>query len=203
MTTHTLTRAEVEAQLQIERRGLSATGELTLGVSGWGRSFRVVIELREGAASVSDKTVQALADLQALSPEAVVRIRELMFEDLQRASHDHVGYVPLPPPAPPPGFWQRLFWRAPPAQFVEIPLDDPRHPCHLAHGIASLDAQIDWQYARIDENEATEHRFVLLDAITCWEPEHGVTVVIRDGAPCAVADYFVDLAEYDDDHDGA
>ena len=30
------TRADVEAQMQIERRGLSATGELTLAVPGWG-----------------------------------------------------------------------------------------------------------------------------------------------------------------------
>lgn len=201
MTSAPLTRADVEAQMQIERRGLSATGELTLAVPGWGHSFRVLIELLEGANAVSDQTVQALAELQALSPEAVLRIRELMFEDLQRASHDHVGYVQLPPPAPPASFWQRLFWRAPPAQFVEIPLDDPRHPCYLEHGIDSLDAQIDWQHARIDENEETQRRFVLLDSITTWEPEHGVTVVIRDGVPCAAADFFVDLAEYDEDPD--
>lgn len=185
MTSAPLTRAAVEAQMQIERRGLSATGELTLQIPVWGRSFRVLIELQDGADAVSDKTLHALAELQALSAEDVVRIRELMFEDLQRASSDHVGHVALPPPAPPAGFWQRLFWRAPPTQYVEVPLDDPRHPCYLEHGI--------------DENEETKHRFVLLDSITTWEPEHGVTLVILDGVPVAAADFFVDLAEYDEE----
>ena len=39
MTSAPLTRADVEAQMQIERRGLSATGELTLAVPGWGTAF--------------------------------------------------------------------------------------------------------------------------------------------------------------------
>ena len=61
--------------------------------------------------------------------------------------------------------------------------------------------QIDWQHARIDENRKPSTVLLLLDSITTWEPEHGVTVVIRDGVPCAAADFFVDLAEYDGDPD--
>jgi hypothetical protein len=77
-----------------------------------------------------------------------------------------------------------------------IALDDPRHPCFLENGINSVGQNVEWLGFRIDEHVETHARLCLLDCLPRWEDEHGVTVVIRDGAPVATGPYDLNIEEF-------
>ena len=186
--------------------GLYATAELELAVPALRKTLKVAISMAEAALTLSDRTLQTLNDLANMTPESGVRIRELLHADALRAKKESAfGRLTRPPEQPPQGLLRRLLWRPAKYRYVEVAPDDPRHPCYLPKGADSIDEKVTWLEVRIDENFEVEQRFALLDCRPEWEKEHGITIVIRNGIPVALADSQVsdlELAQYDE-NDGA
>lgn len=194
----TLSKSDVETMIRINRQGLDSYGELDLCVPAFENTFKIYIELLDGADVVSDKTVQTINDIVNLTPESRSQIRRLLYDDAMQTRGEAEFGEPSPlPEEPPVGFRRRLIRRPNEFRFAPLEADDPRHPCHFENGVEGVEEKVEWLQFNIDENLGVVHRFALLDCRPQWEEEHGVTVVIRDGIPVGIDAPFVNVADYD------
>jgi hypothetical protein len=144
------------------------------------------------------RSATTINDIVQFSDGAYRQLLQLLYDDALR-TRDEVEFVDTQNSPQPPhrGFIDRLFGRENPAPVVMLAPDDPRHPCFLENGINSVEQNVKWLAFRINEQVETRARLCLLDCLPRWEDEHGVTVVIRDGAPVATGAYDLAIEEFD------
>ncbi len=195
-----LPRSAFGAHLEITDSGVGERrATSTIDVPALGRTFHVTVHLAPGATAVSASTLQTLNEIANLSSGARDQILRLLYDDAMRAKESAQFGDPSPPQEQPPsGFFARLLLRPAKHRFIPLAEDDPRHPCNVPGGPASIGTKVEWLGLRIDENEALKSRFALLDCRPAWEEEHGAAVIMRNGVPVAVDNQAADLRQYDD-----
>ena len=140
--------------IRADPQGLDSYGGLEIEVPAFGRTFKVVIHLADGADTVSDKTARSIDDIANLTSESRCRIRKLLYDDAMRARQEVAfGDPTAPPEEAPSGFFRRLFRRPGKYRFVALGLDDPRHPCCFKNGVEGVDEKVQWLEFRIDEGQ--------------------------------------------------
>lgn len=187
----------LQSIIKFDGNSRDTTGTLHLFVRAFNATIEIQLSLIHNNALLP-KSAMTINDIVNLSDAAYHQLLQLLYDDALRTRNE-VGFVdrdnssqPLPS-----GLIGRLFRRGKPAAVVMLALDDPRHPCFLEHGINSVEKNVEWLAFRIDEHVETHARLCLLDCLPRWEDEHGVTVVIRNGAPAATGSYDLAIDEFD------
>jgi hypothetical protein len=195
MDNHSL--ESLQSMIKFDGSNRDATGTLDVFIPAFNATVRIQLSLIHSNTLVP-RSVMTINDIINLSDVAYHQLLRLLYDDALR-TRDEVGFVDTgnSPQPPPTGFIGRLFGRKRPAPVLMLAPDDPRHPCFLENGINSVEQNVEWLAFRIDEHVEMHARLSLLDCLPRWEDEHGVTVVIRDGAPVATGPYDLIIEEFD------
>jgi hypothetical protein len=183
--------------IKFDENSRDATGTLDLFIPAFNATIEIQLSLIHSS-TLLPKSAMMINDIVNLSDAAYHQLLQLLYDDALR-TRDEVGFMDTDnsPQSPPSGVIGRLFRREKPTSVVMLAPDDPRHPCFLKDGINSVEKNVEWLAFRIDEHVETHARLCLLDCLPRWEDEHGVTVVIRDGAPAATGPYDLAIEEFD------
>lgn len=187
----------LQSTIKFDGNSRDATGTLKLFVRAFNARIEIQLSLIHDSALLP-KSAMTINDIVNLSDAAYHQLLQLLYDDSLR-KRDDVGFVDIDNSSQPPpsGLIGRLFRREKPAAVVMLAPDDPRHPCFLEDGINSVEKNVEWLAFRIDEHVETHARLCLLDCLPRWEDEHGVTIVIRNGAPAATGPYDLAIDEFD------
>ncbi|SHG73551.1 hypothetical protein [Massilia sp. CF038] len=195
---HTLpTSEEIGKLVRFQGEAPDMYGQIDLFVPAFERHFPVQIELK-GAGAISDYSTRVIADILSMNSAARAKITGLLCEHALKTSQDvRFGEEGGSNSGAPASLLGRLRNRFGKQRFIPIPLDDPRHPCYLENGSASVEQKVEWLGFRIDERAAVASRLCVLDCRAQWDEDNGVTLVIRNGVPVATSDADVNIEDFD------
>jgi hypothetical protein len=191
------TLESLQPKIRFNGSSRDATGTLALFIPVFNATIEIQLNLKHSN-TLLPRSATTINDIVQFSDGAYRQLLQLLYDDALR-TRDEVGFVDTQNSPQPPhrGFIGRLFGRETPAPVVMLAPDDPRHPCFLENGINSVEQNVKWLAFRINEHVETRARLCLLDCLPRWEDEHGVTIVIRDGAPVATGPYDLPIEEFD------
>ncbi len=174
-------------------------GELEVDVPILGIALTLTITLEASDRHISNESITSILDLQRLADDDRDAIAQFLHDDAARV-RDEVDFsrAVAATRAKPPGLFGRLFVGKTEASVEVIPKDDPAHPCYLPRGKDGVLEKITWTGLRIEEYLETRHRYAFIDCRPAWEREHDRSVVIRDGRPCGIAEFGVDVSAFDE-----
>ena len=197
-----LTKEQIQSRMRLEGKLPSLLGVFDLYVKGFGADFEVSIALGNNESiDLSDRTVQTINEIANLTEDHYKHILRLMFDDAMVVKEDTAyGDPTSPPKASPTSWWRRLF--AGPNQFVELAVDDPRHPLFGINSPEDIHARIKWEGFYVDDDQETVERIAFLTCYPAWEEEHGREIAIRNGVPVGISEiqlnpYYYVEEEYD------
>lgn len=185
-----LTKEQIQARLRLKGKLPSLFGVFDLYVQGFGMNVEVSLALGNNQSlDLSDRTVQTINELANLTEDHYKQILHLVFDDAMRLK-DELGWGdPTPPPETPPSNWlRRLFWRPSKFRFVELSLDDPRHPLFGINTPEDIHERIKWEGFHVDDDQETVERIAFLTCYPAWEMEHGREVAIMNGVPAGISE---------------
>ncbi len=183
-----LTKEQIKALLRLEGKSPSLLGVFDLYVQGFTMNVEVSIALGNNKAKdLSDRTVQTINEIANLTEDHYQQILRLVFDDAMSLK-DELGWgEPTPPAEVPPSNWfRRLFSSR--SQFVELSLDDPRHPLFGVNTPADIHERIKWEGCHVDDDQETVERIAFLTCYPAWELEHGREVAIMNGVPVGISE---------------
>lgn len=187
----------LQSIIKFDGSSQNATGTLNLFIPAFDATIEIQLSLIHSN-TLLPKSAMTINDIVNLSDAAYHQLLQHLYDDALR-TRDEVGFVDMDNSTQPPqnSFIGRLFGCETPAPVVILAPYDPRHPCFLEDGINSVEKNVEWLAFRINEHVETHARMCLLDCLPRWDDEHGVTVVIRDGASVATGPYDLAIDEFD------
>lgn len=200
-----LTKEQIQALVKVEGKLPSLLGVFDLYVKGFGKTIEVSIALGNNeSCDLSDRTVQTINEIAALTEDHYKHILRLLFDDAMIQKEESAwGDTTSPPEAPPSNWLRRLFWRPDKYRFVELAADDPRHPLFGINTPEDIEARIKWEGFYVDDDQESVGRIAFLTCHPAWEEEHGREIAIRNGVPVGINGielnpYFYEEEEYDE-----
>jgi hypothetical protein len=185
-----LTKEQIQSRVRLEGKLPSLLGVFDLYVKGLGGNFEVSIALGNNTSiDLSDRTVQTINEIASLTEDHYKHIKRLMFDDAMRFKEDSAWGDSTPPPKPAPTNWLRRLFAGPSQfRFVELALDDPRHPLFGINTPEDIHARIKWEGFYVDDDQETAERIAFLTCYPAWEQEHGREIAIRNGVPVGISE---------------
>ncbi len=183
-----LTKEQIQALLRIEGKDPSWFGNFELFVKGFGKNMEVSIALGNNKSDdLSARTVQTINEIANLTENHYKHILRLVFDDAMTLK-DELGWgEPTPSPKPSPANWLRRLFSGPGNyRYVELSMDDPRHPLFGINTPEDIPARIKWEGFYVDDDQETPERIAFLTCHPPWEMEHGREIAIRDGVPVGI-----------------